>query len=261
MISKREKRKILSLHTKKGRQKWNLFIGEGSRWLKTAYELGHRPIKIFVSQNFRRSAFWETYLVGEEERICIISDQEFQEISTTQHPEGVLGIFPFQKTWFSDFISQKKEIFPLIVLNEVQDPGNLGTLIRTAFCFDFPTILLDPLTADPFQPKAARASLGTLLGVNLVFSKDLQKDLEKLLSLGGVLYLTNPCQGKAVDSIEREPKGILLFGNEGRGIEKNLFSLPHSSLHIPMSPKAESLNITASAAIILFCFARKSKLI
>ena len=146
-----------------------------------------------------------------------------------------------------------------IALDGVQDPGNVGTIIRTAAWFNAPSILLGQGTADPYAPKVVRGTQGAIFDVSLETSADLTRRLTDLQKKGWhVIAATVDADAKSVFDFSFPKQTLLLFGNEARGIRPELLTIAEDRVFIPRYGAVESLNVSASAAIVLAELRRRS---
>ena len=159
----------------------------------------------------------------------------FDALSDTKSPQDVIALFERPRATFADLDSRRL----IVVLDAVQDPGNVGTIIRLAAAFDCGGVALLPGCADPFGSKAIRASVGSVLNVRVA-----QITLDELL--GSKLPIFYADRGGSAD----QPRGILVFGNEGAGVS-DAIRKRGKPVGIAMSDRVESLNVAASAAILL----------
>ena len=161
----------------------------------------------------------------------------FDALADTRSPQDVIGLFERPRHKRID-----KSRGPIVVLDAVQDPGNVGTIVRLAAAFDCGGVMLLPGSADAFSQKAIRASVGAILRVAVVSAT-----AADVLALGIPLFAADGA-GKPVDPPARN--AAIIFGNEGNGVSQEL--LRRSTLiRVPMSDAVESLNVAASAAILL----------
>ncbi len=164
----------------------------------------------------------------------------FDAIAGTPSPQAVIGLFERPHADAAQILSRRDTI--AVALDAVQDPGNVGTIVRLAAAFDAAGVLLLPGCADPFGAKAIRSSAGAILTVPVA------RITARELIEANVPLLATAMHGAAIDPPARE--GVLIFGNEGAGVSEEL--LRHSTtLAIPMSGRVESLNVAMSAAILL----------
>lgn len=247
MLSKSQISLIKSLHLKKFRKTHNLFIVEGIKSitefineeyvLHSIYYLPEMSSKVV---NFLR------ILKGNE-----ISSDELNKISTLTNPQGVLAVFriPHHDLKVEDLQNKFS-----LALDFIQDPGNLGTIIRTADWFGMDTIICSMDTADIYNPKVIQATMGSLARIK-VFYCDLKEWLPKcsLKIYGAVL------DGESIYESDFGNEGIILMGNEGSGIQADLMPLISERITIPRFGRAESLNVAISSAIICSELNRKIK--
>ena len=178
---------------------------------------------------------------GEEREDAIaFSDELFDAVAETKTPQTVLGLFERPRAKFSDLLTRRETV--LIALDGVQDPGNVGTIVRLAAAFDAAGVALLPGCADAFGPKAIRASVGSILNVPIV-----DVTARELLDCGWPLFAAE-ASGDLADPPSRG--AVLVFGSEGNGVSGELMRAS-TPLAIPTSARVESLNVAASAAILL----------
>lgn len=174
------------------------------------------------------------------ERDVHLSASVFDSLAETRTPQGVLGLFERPRASASSILARPDTI--AVALDGVQDPGNVGTIVRLAAAFDAAGVLLLPGSADAFGPKAIRSSVGAILTVPVA-----SITAEELIA-SRVPLVATAMDGAAHDPPARD--AVLVFGNEGAGVSEEL--LRHSiHLSIPMSGRVESLNVASSAAILL----------
>ncbi len=169
-----------------------------------------------------------------------VSADVFDSLSETRHSQGVLGLFERPHCDASSILSRRDSV--AVALDGVQDPGNVGTIVRLAAAFDASGVLLLPGCADPFGPKAIRSSVGAILTVPVAFVT------ARALIDAQVPLFAADASGSPVEP--PSANAVLVFGNEGGGVSAEL--LAHATpIAIPMSSRVESLNVASSAAILL----------
>lgn len=210
-----------------------MFVVEGLKALTEAVREQQIPEYLIQSASFNPG----TSLFEEAE---IISDAEFKKISSLKSPEGILGVFKIPV--YEDTIT-----FPAFALENIQDPGNLGSIIRIADWFGIPTVLCSPDCADPWQPKVVRSSMGSQFRVQVRVLENFHEFLSqhsKQLQIGHL-------DGKPLNEIQLPQDSIIVLGNEGRGISDQLLNSPDShKIFIPGNGDAESLNVGVAAGIL-----------
>ena len=137
----------------------------------------------------------------------------------------------------------------ILMLDGIQDPGNLGTIIRSAVAFNIDTIVASLDTVDVYNTKTLRSSEGMIFNINYV-TADLENIIKNLKDYN--VYVTNVLNGESLDDIETKGNYALIDGNEGSGVRKNIQELATNTLYIPMNDKCESLNVAIATSIILY---------
>lgn len=139
----------------------------------------------------------------------------------------------------------------ILVLEDIQDPGNLGTIIRSAVAFDIDTIILSPKTVDLYNHKVIRSTQGMIFNINILV-KELEETIISLKKDNYKIYGTKVDNGKDVKNINKEEKYVLIIGNEGNGMSNNIGKLCDENLYIKMNSNVESLNAGVAASILLY---------
>jgi TrmH family RNA methyltransferase len=174
------------------------------------------------------------------ERGVDVTEEVFDSVSDTRHPQGVLGLFERPRSSAAQILARRDTI--AVALDGVQDPGNVGTIVRLAAAFDAAGVLLLPGCADPFGPKAIRSSAGAILNVP-VASITARELIDSSLPL-----FAADASGNVVDP--PSSNAVLIFGNEGAGVSEEL-QRHARPIAIAMSGRVESVNVASSAAILL----------
>lgn len=169
-----------------------------------------------------------------------LTGELFDSLCETRHPQNVIGLFERPRADAASILARRDSV--IVALDSVQDPGNVGTIVRLAAAFDAAGVLLLPGSADPFGPKAVRSSAGAILTVPVA-----PVSTATLLAAGVPLFAAD-ASGSPTDP--PSSNAVLVFGNEGTGISEDLLARA-TPIAIPMSPRMESLNVAASAAILL----------
>jgi len=237
------------LKEKKHRNESRLFLVEGYRLLEEALKSGRRTEKIFYLQekeeDFRR--YIQPNL--KEADVYTVPETVLKELSATVHPQGVVGIVQMDDPSIID--SGKTYTNPLyLYLDGLQDPGNLGTIIRSAHAAGAGGILLGKNTVDPYSDKVLRSSMGSIF--YLPIYRDGETMLNNLRKEGYQLAVTSLEATKSIYEEDLTKNLILVIGNEGSGVTKELQEKAEVLLKIPMPGGAESLNAAVAASIILF---------
>lgn len=257
MISKAKQKLIHSLENKKGRRENGLFVAEGPKVVGDLLSRFSVKLVVAVDEWIKNNS---DHLRDAE--IVEVSDEELRKASLLQHPQEVLALFelPADKAEVSDVLpmlpAEDEESLSL-ALDGVQDPGNLGTIIRVADWFGIENIFCSTNTADAYSPKVIQATMGSIARVHLYYT-----DLEQLLQSLPTDY---PVYGTLLDgediySQKLTRGGLIVMGNEGNGISPAIRPLINHRLLIPNYPKgrptADSLNVAIATAITCAEFRR-----
>ena len=171
-----------------------------------------------------------------------------QKISSLKSPSECLGVV--KKITPRDYQNR------LLILDNIQDPGNLGTIIRSAVAFNIDTIVLGNTCVDLYNDKTIRASEGMLFKINIL-RKDLTSFLEELKKNNYTLYGTDVTGGKVLNTVTFSSKCGIVIGSEGKGISPEIKKLINQNIYIPMSYQTESLNASVAASIIMYEMSKK----
>jgi TrmH family RNA methyltransferase len=242
-ISKQEKKRINSLSVKKYRDREGLFVVEGEK-----------SVEEFLSSSFKVRKIYcirECDFADRHPGATVIASSEMQQISNMKTASSVLAVVEIP-TFETAAISDNEL---LIALDDIQDPGNLGTIIRLADWFGINHIVCSLFTADAYGPKTVQATMGSLTRVNIVYT-----DLYSFLKQAGtktIIYGTF-LEGENIYTTELTQTGIIVMGNEGKGISPEIAGLTSRKLLIPpFAGNAESLNVAVATAITCSEFKRR----
>ena len=253
MLSKNQIKLIKSLETKKNRKREGLFVAEGPKVVGDLLRAGFQPHSIFSTHPSPITPH-PSSLIHHPSSIPI-TDDELRRISFLQHPQEVLAIFHIPEYNHPSSISLQPSTLAL-ALDGVQDPGNVGTIIRIADWFGISHIFCSPDTADVYNPKVVQATMGSLAHVCITYC-----DLVSLLSKAGVPVYGTLLDGQDIYQQPLSENGIIVMGNEGNGISPEVRQLVTNKLLIPNfnqnSETAESLNVAIATAITLSEFRRR----
>lgn len=227
---------IKKLNTKKYRDKTSLFLVEGEHLVLEAYKTGHLK-ELILEQDTLFPLNVETNYV---------TNNVLHYITNLETPQNVLGIC--EKIKEKEYLGNR-----ILILDGIQDPGNLGTIIRSAVAFHIDTIVLNKDTVDVYNSKVIRASQGLIFHASIVM-KDLNEFIPFLKEQHYKIYGTKVTHGKSLKTIEKCEKFAIIMGNEGNGVKENLLNLSDEFLYIDMNSKCESLNVAIATSIILYEF-------
>ena len=252
MLTKNTIKLIRSLELKKFRTRENSFVAEGPKVVGDLLAV-MRPKMVFATSQW----ISENNTNGID--VEIVSEDELSRISFLQHPQQVLAVFPMPS--YDESIDYTKELKGklTLALDSVQDPGNLGTIIRIADWFGIETILCSHETADAYNPKVIQATMGSIARVRIIYT-DLTKTLEAIASEMPI-YGTF-LDGENIHSRQLPQEAVIVMGNEGKGISQEVARLVTDRVLIPNYPEgrptADSLNVAIATAITCAEFRRNS---
>ncbi len=225
-------KKIIKLYTPKGRKEAGLFVVEGPHLVKEAKEAG-----LLV----------EAYTTSDKYEGELVSVEVMKKICKTDTPTAQIGVCK---------LTDKHEISDLIlVLDGIQDPGNLGTLMRSAKAFGFETIFLADKTVDIYNDKAIRSSQGAIFKLNFIYGNKI--DFINQINKTHHIFSTNVSKGYSVEAVQPFKKFVLILGNEGNGVSQEINDLELENLYIPII-NTESLNVSVAGAILMYELAKKT---
>ena len=254
MISKSKQKYINSLQLKKNRRQEGLFVAEGPKVVGDLMAVA-QP-KMVVSTNSWLASHKKDLTPQTE--IIEVNEKELSHTSFLQHPQQVLALYPIPPQ-VSSFDINYFEQHLCLALDGIQDPGNLGTIIRIADWFGIETILCSHDTVDAWSPKVVQATMGSIARVKVAYT-DLAQYLSALPS--GTPVFATELNGENIYERELPQHGIIIMGNEGNGISNEVKALVSDRLLIPTfattADKADSLNVAVATAIVCSEFKRKS---
>lgn len=211
-------------------------------------EAGRKAVDAAMAAQDRLKAV----ISGKKELVIeTVSDEIFRNLSDTQSPQGVMAVVSQQHYRLEDLFGQRTEPL-LLILENLQDPGNLGTIIRTAEGAGVTGILMSRGTADLYNPKVTRSTMGSIFRVPFLYTDNLPEAIAKVKQ-AGVAVCAAHLQGRHTYDGEDYTKGTaFLIGNESRGLSDGLSALADVRVRIPMAGKVESLNAAVAASILMY---------
>lgn len=242
MLSKTQVKYIQSLHHKKFRDEENVFIAEGN---KVVIEL--LQSKKFICKELIALPEWfneNESLVRKfySDEFQITDENNLRRISALSTPSAVLALFKKTKSEPINLVNKLT-----LMLDTIQDPGNFGTIIRIADWFGIETIICSDSTVDMYNPKVVQSTMGSLGRVNIVYT-DLPEFIQ---SNKTVKIFAAALDGKDINVMKGLKEGIIIIGNESKGISSELLALANEKITIPKKGVAESLNAAVATGIIL----------
>lgn len=245
----RSLKRYRELSVKKGRLEQGIFLVEGEKAISQIAVSHPEEIREIITVK-APPPLLERYPVR------TISESQFQYISSTQTPQGIAAVVALPQDVYSSSLPQDTGT-RILLLEDIQDPGNAGTLIRTAAALGFSGVILTDSSADPFSPKAVQAAAGTVFSVWLRRTAQYLEPVKMLKQAGYSLVAADVHGNNEPAILSKQDKLILALGNEAAGLSKELLSIADHRVRIPIpADKAESLNVAACGAILMYLASR-----
>ncbi len=245
-------KQIKSLYRKKERRDKGLFIVEGIKIIEEIIDKGY-PFRniVYTDSLLKNSDGREMFSkIDNIKNLIHVPENVFKEISDTESPQGILAVVNIEINKIDDLNINQTKI--LLYLDRVQDPGNMGTIIRTADAFDVDGIIISEGCVDPYNPKVARATMGSIFRVPLYFVDNGIFEIKKLKSKGINIYSSSLIASVDIDKVDFKKNAVVVIGNESSGVSSEIYDLSDKLIKIPMLGDSESLNAGVAASIIMY---------
>jgi TrmH family RNA methyltransferase len=224
---------------------------EGVRILEEAIRSGLRLEAVFFSQSGRGHAARLLPQISSHSEVLLLPDDVFLSAVSTETPQGVAALVRLKPAKLDDLLEQISSDLLLLAVAGIQDPGNLGTIIRSAEAFSARAVLLGEKTVSHFNAKVVRASAGSLFREPLIRVK-LAETITLLKQHGVRVLATSSHKGRPLPEADFTGASLIVIGSEGAGLPAEILSLADQLITIPHSPRVESLNAGIAASIILY---------
>lgn len=254
MITNKQIKELVTWNRKsKARKEDGVFLVEGTKMFLEAPI--NRIRKIFVSESFFATETSKTTECLEKMNTIgyeTVPEDTFKKISDTKTPQGILCVMDRMEYTLDDLL--KKEKPTLMVLEDLQDPGNLGTIMRTGEGAGIDGVILSKGCVDIYNPKTIRSTMGSLYRVPFLFTEDLHETILALKHKGISFYAAHLKGARLYDEVDYTRAGGIgfLIGNEGNGLKEETADLADSYIRIPMEGKVESLNAAIAASVLMY---------
>ena len=246
---------IRKLKEKKYRDEYGEFIVEGVKMIEEAIHEKADIKQIIIcddckNQNMMTSE--QLYDIAKYE--CIyVNEKIFNLITEVTNPQGILAIIKKAEK-NENKIDYKENLF--LILDNIQDPGNMGTILRTVDSLDMKQIIVSPGTTDCYNSKVVRSTMGAIFRVNII-ERDLEKIIKEMQKHEIKVFATDLKTEKTIYNVDFE-KTAIIIGNEAKGVSENVLKLADDRIKIPMKGKTESLNAAVATGIILYEINRRN---
>lgn len=245
---------IRKLKEKKYRDEYGEYIVEGIKLINEAIEEKQEVKTIIICDNCNKTdEINQSSLYEVAKHKCIYVDEKvFHSITEVQNPQGILAVIGKQ--------SNKAEIDfsedVIVVLDDIQDPGNLGTILRTVDSVGLKQIIVSKKSGDVFNSKVVRSTMGAIFRVNVIESENLEYTIKQLKKHKFTVVSTSLNTDKSIYDIEYK-KTVIVIGNEANGVSKEIQEISDQKIKIPMLGKTESLNASVATGIVLYEYVRQ----
>ncbi len=246
MLSKNAVKYYSTLLQKKYRDRERKFIVEGKRLIEEAIDSSFECETIICTENFVKNNKEFFLQIEKGFRVEIVKEIDFKRLSDTQTPQGILGVF--SKGNFSFIFEPKTDL--VLAMENISDPGNVGTIFRNADWFGIKQIILSKECAEVFNPKVLRASMGSVFHIEFFDTVELNDELKRLKEKKYTIAVAD-MNGDNIYNYTRPQKLVITVCNEAHGPSQKLLELADVKLTIPRKGKAESLNVASASAVIL----------
>lgn len=240
---------------------------EGLRILEEAIRSGLRFSAVFFRESAQGRAERLLPQIGAQVETLLLPDKLFDSLVPSESPQGVAALVRLKEFSLEDVVEKERlRVGPIIVLAGLQDPGNLGTILRSSEAFGSAGVVLGEGTVTPFNSKVVRASAGSVFRLPIIHAHGksatakLGEISEKLRAQGVRMIATSSHKGTSLDQADLKGATAIFFGNEGAGLPRDVMAKMDEVIAIPHTPQVESLNAGVAASIVLYEAARQRKL-
>ena len=222
------------------------YIVEGIKMVKEAINENQEIALIAIREDFKID--FDTKNI----KIVTISNKIFNDISDVKTPQGILAVIKKNQ---NNQIETNQEY--ILALDSLQDPGNMGTIIRTADSANINQIIINKTTVDPYSPKVIRSTMGAIYRTNIIEVEDLKTTLKEMKSKGFQIITTDLKATQSIYDINYNNKTVVVIGNEANGVSQEILQTADKKVIIPMLGKTESLNASIAASIMIYEYVRQ----
>ncbi len=241
-----------SLLKSKNRNKESKFIIEGFRILTLAIECNAKLDYVFINEDFENKEEHNDFieiLKNKNIKVYKTTNKLFNELIDTENTQGILGVVQFTKRTLEENLNEDSRL--VLILDRIQDPGNMGTIIRTADAAGVDAIIALKGSVDIYNPKVIRSTMGSIFDMNIIHAT--QEETLRILKIKKFDIVSSYLDtNNYYNTVEYNYKTALVIGNEANGINEELVSKSDILVKIPIYGKAESLNAAISSAILMY---------
>lgn len=263
MFSKKIFKELLRLKTQKGRKTQGRFLIEGMRLCEEMANSNWEAESVLLTSSFQNSSSGKKLLQKFERRnvkTIPIKGEVVKKLSDTVTPQGIIAVAKIKEFSLNELWSEGSNI--ILALHAIRDPGNVGTLIRTADAFGIDGVILSSDSVELYNPKVVRSTMGSIFHLPIFDEVDLEKIIPQLKKSNFKIYGTDAKEGKDLDKLDYSgpaEKICLLIGNEAEGLNKSLLDLSDEIIRVPIFGRAESLNASVAGGILLYEITKRKR--
>lgn len=250
MITKETVKHLKQLQEKKYRREFEEFTVEGVKGVKEALLSEMEVVLIIIDGKLREEPEMLEIINLADEHEAVVEfcgRLDIDNIKTTETFPGVMAVVDRPNYSSEDLVNNS----PIIALDSLKDPGNLGTIIRTADWFGIKNIILSEDTVEPYNPKVVRSTMGSLFRMKIFESTNIVHTITQLKNKEGYSVVALDMNGQNLDKLKHSKKTIYIFGSESHGVSQKLDNLITERYTIPGKGNAESLNVAVAAGILM----------
>ena len=245
---------VRKLKEKKYRDLENAYIIEGIKIIKEAIQEKANIKQIIMCENFTDNNDLDKDTLYEiaKHNLIYVTEKVFNLITDVKTPQGIIAVI--EKNNANTQIDYSQDI--IIALDDLQDPGNLGTILRTVDSANLNQIILSKNSADPYNPKVVRSTMGGIFRVNIIETENLQETLKNMQKNNFKIMVTSLNTKNSIYDIDYTKK-VIVIGNEANGVSKAIQDMADEKVKIPMLGKTESLNASVATGIMIYEYVRR----
>jgi TrmH family RNA methyltransferase len=248
-------KEIKSLQLRKNRDSKGLYFIEGTRFISEALNSGENIEKIIISEKLEDSNKDLIQKIQDRKISCsLVSDKLFAELTDTKTPQGILSVIKKKNYDYNDIVSRGSFI---VLLENLQDPGNAGTIIRTADAANASAVILSKGCVDIYSPKVLRSTMGSVFHIPIIEGMNINEAVSDLKSSKYKIIVSHLKGTNNYFEENLKQKCAIIVGNEANGVSEETSALADSLVKIPMPGRAESLNASVAASIMIYEMVRQ----
>jgi TrmH family RNA methyltransferase len=245
------------IQSRSGREKEGSFLIEGLKLFDEAVKHGVDIEDVVITESLLDSGFAEGQFKDVLDKVVVVEDKLMSGLATTETPQGLVASARFKRWATADLFAGTAPL--VVVADRVQDPGNLGTMMRTALAFGATGLILTKGSVDAFNPKVVRSAAGALFALPFAENQSIE-DAVSLCRERGLSILALSADGTSVlNEIDLKKPSALLLGNEANGLDEAVERDADKMVAIPMAEKSESLNVAIANAVVLYEASRQRR--